>query len=84
MKDKYGRTLVYLYREPDGLFLNEELVKDGYAWVYLRFPFQYSGRFKILEEEARSGRRGLWKKKPEKKNTHTTKNIYNTERYATQ
>ncbi len=29
--DRYGRTLAYVYRQPDGLFVNAELVRRGYA-----------------------------------------------------
>ncbi|MGB6872675.1 MAG: thermonuclease family protein, partial [Dehalococcoidia bacterium] len=28
---RYGRILAYVYRQPDGFFLNEELVRQGYA-----------------------------------------------------
>ena len=30
-RDRYGRLLAYVYREPDGLFVNAELVRRGYA-----------------------------------------------------
>ena len=30
-RDRYGRLLAYVYREPDGLFVNAELVRGGYA-----------------------------------------------------
>jgi micrococcal nuclease len=36
-KDRYGRTLAYVYRS-DGLLVNAELVKQGYAHVLYRFP----------------------------------------------
>src|SRR5712672_2742360 len=39
--DMYGRTLAYLYRAPDGLFVNLEIVREGYGHAYTRFPFQY-------------------------------------------
>ena len=29
--DKYGRLLAYLYRAPDGLFVNLEIVRQGYG-----------------------------------------------------
>lgn len=36
-KDRYGRTLAYVYRS-DGLFVNAEILKRGYAHVLYRFP----------------------------------------------
>src|SRR5919197_825984 len=30
-RDRYGRLLAYVYRLPDGLFVNAELVRAGYA-----------------------------------------------------
>src|ERR671932_2827222 len=32
-RDRYGRTLAYVYRARDGLFVNAELVRRGYARV---------------------------------------------------
>lgn len=61
MRDKYGRTLAYVYREKDGLLVNAEIVRQGHAWAYLRFPFEQSEKFKSYQEEARSHRSGLWK-----------------------
>ena len=59
-KDKYGRTLAYVYRVPDSYFVNAEVVRQGYGFAYTRFPFKYSERFKEYEREAREARRGLW------------------------
>ena len=36
-KDRYGRTLAYVYRS-DGLLVNAEMLKQGYAHVLYRFP----------------------------------------------
>ena len=58
--DKYGRLLAYVYREPDGLFLNRELVAAGYAHVEARWPFEHMEAFRKLEREARELGRGLW------------------------
>src|SRR3954469_11456806 len=32
-RDRYGRLLAYVYRRPDGLFVNAELVGRGFATV---------------------------------------------------
>ena len=39
--DKYGRLLAYLYRAPDGLFVNLEIVRQGYSHAYTQFPFKH-------------------------------------------
>lgn len=60
-KDKYGRTLAYVFLE-DGTFLNAEIIKQGYGFAYTRFPFRYLDEFRRLEREAREQGRGLWGK----------------------
>ncbi len=59
-QDRYGRTLAYLYRQPDDLFVNLEIVKHGYGHAYTRFPFDRLEEFRAAEREAREARRGLW------------------------
>jgi len=58
-KDRYGRTLAYVHLE-DGMFLNAELIRQGYGHAYTRFPFRYADEFRAYEREARQQRRGLW------------------------
>ena len=58
-KDKYDRTLAYVYL-PDGTFLNAEIVKQGYGHAYTRYPFKYLDQFRGYEREARELGRGLW------------------------
>jgi len=58
-QDRYGRTLAYVHLA-NGVVLNEEIIRQGYGHAYLRFPFKYRDRYKHLEAEARSARRGLW------------------------
>lgn len=60
--DRYGRVLVYLYLE-DGTFFNAELVKQGYAHAYTKYPFKYLEEFREYEQEARLNGRGLWGEK---------------------
>lgn len=60
-KDKYGRTLAYVYLE-DGRFLNAELVKQGYATILTVPPdVKFAHLFLQLQQEARENQRGLWK-----------------------
>jgi micrococcal nuclease len=58
--DKYGRTLAYLYRSPDGLFVNLEIIRQGYGHAYTKFPFQYMDLFREHESHARETGKGLW------------------------
>ena len=60
-EDRYGRTLAYVYRVRDGLFVNAELVREGYAQVYTAPPnVAHVDEFLMLQAEAREARRGLW------------------------
>ena len=59
-KDRYGRTLAYVYLE-DGTFLNAHLIKNGYASVMTIPPnVKYADYFVKLQRESRLNRRGLW------------------------
>ncbi len=59
--DKYGRLLRYVYLG-DGTFVNEKLVREGYAHV-LTYPpdVKYADLFVAAERDARENKRGLWK-----------------------
>ena len=58
--DKYGRHLAYLYRVPDGLFVNLEIVRQGYGHAYTRFPFKHMELFKRYGDRARTAGKGLY------------------------
>ncbi len=58
-KDKYGRTLAYIYLE-DGTFLNAEIIKQGYGFAYTKFPFKYMEELRKYQQEAMENERGLW------------------------
>jgi len=58
-KDKYGRTLAYVFLN-DGRLLNSELVRRGYARAYTKFPFRYADLFVSQEQAAKKARAGLW------------------------
>ncbi len=59
-RDRYGRLLAYVYLL-DGTFLNAEIIKQGYGFAYIRFPFKYMEEFRRYEREARENRKGLWR-----------------------
>jgi micrococcal nuclease len=58
-RDKYHRLLAYI-QLPDGTFLNEELLSEGYAYAYLPFKHSLFNKYKQLESVARSQKKGLW------------------------
>ena len=62
-RDRYGRLLAYVYRARDGLFVNAELVRGGYATV-ATFPpnVAHEREFRRLARRARLSGRGLWGK----------------------
>jgi len=60
-RDRYDRTLSYVYREHDGLFVNASLVGDGYAYAYTVPPnVAHAEEFADLQGEAQASDRGLW------------------------
>jgi micrococcal nuclease len=60
-RDRYGRLLAYVYRLPDGLFVNAELVRGGFARPLTIPPnVRFADRFAVLAREAREAARGLW------------------------
>ena len=60
-RDRYGRLLAYVYRVRDGLFVNAELARLGYAQPRAIAPdVRHAARFAALAREARRSERGLW------------------------
>ena len=60
-RDRYGRLLAYVYREPDGAFVNAQLVRDGYARTLTIAPnVAHARQFAQLARTARESGRGLW------------------------
>lgn len=59
-RDKYGRLLAYVYLS-DGRFVNEEIIKNGYAYPMTIPPnVRYADRFRVLFETAVEQKLGLW------------------------
>jgi micrococcal nuclease len=60
-RDRYGRLLAYVYREPDGAFVNALLVRDGYARTLPIAPnVAHARQLSRLARTARESGRGLW------------------------
>jgi micrococcal nuclease len=61
-RDRFGRVLAYVYREPDGLFVNARLVRDGYARTLTIPPdVAHAVELSRLARAAREAGRGLWR-----------------------
>ncbi len=61
-RDRYGRLLAYVYRSADGVFVNAELVRGGYARTLEIAPNTgQAERLSSLQREARATGRGLWR-----------------------
>jgi micrococcal nuclease len=60
-RDRYDRLLAYVYRADDGRFVNEILVRDGYARPLAIEPnVRHAAAFAALADEALEAGRGLW------------------------
>lgn len=60
--DDFGRTLAYVTPDGANASINERLVAEGYARVYISrgTPFAREPAFTAREREARDANRGLW------------------------
>jgi micrococcal nuclease len=57
--DRYGRLLAYVWVGP--VFVNETMVRDGWAVLYTVPPnVRYAERFRRAQEKARTRGAGLW------------------------
>ncbi len=60
--DKYNRLLAYVFLKNNGIFVNAEIVKQGYASLMTIPPnIKYADQLRQLYKEARESKRGLWK-----------------------
>ncbi len=60
-RDRYQRTLAYVYRASDGLFVNATLVAEGYAQAATYPPnVAHAEELTALARAAREEGRGLW------------------------
>jgi micrococcal nuclease len=60
VKDKYGRTLAYVFLE-DGTNFNKQMIAEGYAYEYTyASAYKYQSEFKAAEQDAKSNKKGLW------------------------
>ncbi len=58
-RDRYNRLLRYVYL-PDGRLVNAEIIKKGYGFAYVYFPFTKMDEFKRYQADAEKQSLGLW------------------------
>jgi micrococcal nuclease len=59
--DRFGRTLAYVFRASDDLFVNLNLVETGHATTLTIDPnTAHAATFAAAEGDARADGRGLW------------------------
>lgn len=59
-RDKYGRLLCYVWT-PDGMMLNSQMLKDGYAMLYTIPPnVQHVDELTKAQHEAQEKKLGIW------------------------
>jgi micrococcal nuclease len=61
----------YLFRAPDGLFVNLEIVRQGYGKLLTNPPFEHQKLFRFHEQKARQARKGVWQP-PERRRPSAT------------
>lgn len=60
-RDRYDRLLAYVYRRSDGLFVNAELLRRGYAQLLTIPPnVAHTDEFVAIAGRARDASQGLW------------------------
>ena len=58
-RDRYDRLLRYVYTQ-DGTLWNAKLVREGYGFAYLSFPFLKKVEFMSDQFNAAKEKKGLW------------------------
>jgi micrococcal nuclease len=58
-RDRYNRLLRYVYTH-DNKLVQAEIIKNGYGFAYVSFPFSKLDEFRNYEKGAREQSRGLW------------------------
>ena len=60
--DAAGRTRAYLYRAPDGLFVNLEMIRQGKALAAAKYVGDHQMMFSFYQGRARANGKGVWKR----------------------
>ena len=60
-RDADGNMVAYLYRAPDKLLVNLELIRRGYALASTDYEYDHQELFGFYESKARADEKGIWK-----------------------
>lgn len=66
-RGRRARLLVSLFRVPDGLFVNLEIIRQGYGKVYLQGNFEKKQLFLDYQEFAKQAKKGIWAERDDTK-----------------
>lgn len=69
-RDDGGRRWAYVYRSPDGLFVNLEMVREGAARIAAG-DFAQRELFLAYEARARAAKKGIWAERPAARPAHS-------------
>ncbi|RLC67314.1 MAG: hypothetical protein DRI52_10975, partial [Chloroflexi bacterium] len=58
-QDENGYTVAYLYRAPDNLFINLEIIRQGYG-LSASYRHKYSDLFDFYQKKAQADGKGIW------------------------
>jgi len=61
-QDEDGKFVAYLYRSPDGLLVNMELVRQGFAGADASYDFEEADSFAYYQRNARKLGKGLYRR----------------------
>ncbi len=70
-RDRYGRLLAYV-RLADGTDFNRNIIADGYANAYTKYPHARMDSYRAAERMARERKQGLWGGGVQQERTGTT------------
>jgi len=59
-RDKAGRVVAYLYRAPDGLPINEELIRCGFAAADTSYSFDERAAYEAHQKKAQTVGKGIY------------------------
>ena len=59
-EDRYRRMLAFLYRVRDTLFVNREIIRQGYGKAIRDFDYPGKGTFIEIERLAQAAKKGIW------------------------
>jgi len=59
-QDEEGKYVAYLYRSPDGLLVNTEVIRQGFAAADTSYEFEEKETFAYYQNKAKSLMKGLW------------------------